>query len=134
MCKRKVIMLMMKFSKTWRQFCVMCYTKFFYYYYNDNEVIMYKCTSRLWSNYWSFSHSIQWPYQEFYGIQPNTKAQLNNEFIISIKKGGKKAETMRFSTEHRADVLTEALVSTSMAVCQWQKCMEQRALWPLDLS
>ncbi|XP_071508513.1 dnaJ homolog subfamily C member 13-like [Diadema antillarum] len=51
----------------------------------------------------------QWPYKEFFGIAPNTKAQLNNEFIISIKKGGKKQETMRFSTEHRPDVITEAL-------------------------
>ncbi|XP_041474110.1 dnaJ homolog subfamily C member 13-like isoform X1 [Lytechinus variegatus] len=51
----------------------------------------------------------QWPYSDFYGIAPNTKAQLNNEFIITVRKGGKKGETMRFSTEHRADIISEAL-------------------------
>ncbi|XP_070570129.1 dnaJ homolog subfamily C member 13-like isoform X2 [Ptychodera flava] len=50
----------------------------------------------------------QWKYTEFCSIAPNVKAQTNTEFIITFKKG-KKNETMRFSTEHRADVLTEAL-------------------------
>ncbi len=39
---------------------------------------------------------------------PNFKAQSNNEFLINIKKG-KKADTMRFSSDHRADILTESL-------------------------
>ncbi|KAK7507621.1 hypothetical protein BaRGS_00001556 [Batillaria attramentaria] len=51
----------------------------------------------------------QWPYSEFVGIVPNVKAPANNEFIITMKKGGKKTESMRFSTDHRADLLTEAL-------------------------
>ncbi|XP_077997979.1 dnaJ homolog subfamily C member 13-like [Glandiceps talaboti] len=50
----------------------------------------------------------QWRYSEFCNISPNIKAQTNTEFIITFKKG-KKNETMRFSTEHRSDVLTEAL-------------------------
>ena len=44
------------------------------------------------------------------GISPNTKAPTTSEFLINVRKG-KKQETMRFSTEHRADVLTEGLVS-----------------------
>ncbi|KAJ8321004.1 hypothetical protein KUTeg_002591 [Tegillarca granosa] len=51
----------------------------------------------------------KWPYSEFVGIAPNVKAPTNNEFIISMKKGPKKVETMKFSTDHRADLLTEAL-------------------------
>ncbi|KAK7111432.1 hypothetical protein V1264_011066 [Littorina saxatilis] len=51
----------------------------------------------------------QWPYSEFVGIIPNVKAPANNEFIITMKKGGKKTESMKFSTDHRADLLTEAL-------------------------
>lgn len=39
---------------------------------------------------------------------PNLKAQGNNEFVINIKKG-KKVENMRFSSDHRADILTESL-------------------------
>ncbi|XP_072047448.1 dnaJ homolog subfamily C member 13-like isoform X2 [Amphiura filiformis] len=50
----------------------------------------------------------QWGYNDFMGISPNTKAPTTSEFLINVRKG-KKQETMRFSTEHRADVLTEAL-------------------------
>ncbi len=50
----------------------------------------------------------KWPYNEFSGIVPNFKAQGNNEFLINIKKG-KKADNMRFSCDHRADILTECL-------------------------
>lgn len=51
----------------------------------------------------------QWLYSEFMGIIPNTKVQGNsNEFTITFKKG-KKLDTMRFSSEHRSDILTEAL-------------------------
>ncbi|KAL8571849.1 DnaJ subfamily C member 13 [Nucella lapillus] len=51
----------------------------------------------------------QWPYNEFVSIVPNVRAPANNEFIITMKKGGKKTDTMKFSTDHRADLLTEAL-------------------------
>ncbi|XP_074640124.1 dnaJ homolog subfamily C member 13-like isoform X2 [Tubulanus polymorphus] len=49
----------------------------------------------------------QWAYSEFINIAPNTKAPANNEFLITMRR--KKVEQMRFSTDHRADVLTEAL-------------------------
>ncbi|XP_053386463.1 dnaJ homolog subfamily C member 13-like isoform X2 [Mercenaria mercenaria] len=51
----------------------------------------------------------QWPYREFYSIVPNHKAPANNEFLITMMKGPKKTDTMKFSTDHRADLLTEAL-------------------------
>ena len=50
----------------------------------------------------------QWPYEEFISIAPNTKQPQTNEFLITMRKG-KKTDTMRFSTDHRADLLTEAL-------------------------
>ncbi|ESP01914.1 hypothetical protein LOTGIDRAFT_238096, partial [Lottia gigantea] len=50
----------------------------------------------------------QWPYNEFISIVPNVKAPSNSEFIITMRKG-KKTDTMKFSTDHRADLLTEAL-------------------------
>lgn len=53
---------------------------------------------------------MQWPYSEFVKIEPNIKAPGNNEFLITMKKG-KKTDTMKFSTDHRANILTEALVS-----------------------
>lgn len=56
------------------------------------------------------SFFFQWPYEEFVGIVPNVKAPGNNEFIITMKKGPKKTDSMKFSTDHRADLLTEALV------------------------
>ena len=53
---------------------------------------------------------LQWSYDEFISIGPNLKAPTAaNEFIIAMKKNTKKTDTMRFSTEHRADLLTEAL-------------------------
>lgn len=54
--------------------------------------------------------AFQWAYNEFISIVPNTKAVNNQEFIISMKKGAKKTDSMKFSTDHRADLLTEALV------------------------
>lgn len=51
----------------------------------------------------------QWPYEEFISIVPNTKAPMNNEFMITMKKNTKKTDTMKFSSDHRADLLTEAL-------------------------
>jgi len=50
----------------------------------------------------------EWSYNEFASIVPNFKAQGNNEFIINIKKN-KKTDNMRFSSDHRADILTESL-------------------------
>ena len=35
---------------------------------------------------------------------PNVKAPSNNEFIITMKKGPKKTDSMKFSTDHRADL------------------------------
>ncbi|XP_023212063.1 dnaJ homolog subfamily C member 13-like, partial [Centruroides sculpturatus] len=49
-----------------------------------------------------------WPYNEFISIAPNLKGQISNEFLITMKKG-KKTDTMRFSSDHRPDILTEAL-------------------------
>ena len=59
---------------------------------------------------------VQWPYREFVGIIPSVKAPANNEFTITIVKGPKKTDTMKFSTDHRADLLTEALVSGSITI------------------
>lgn len=51
----------------------------------------------------------QWAYNDFCRIAPSVKA--SNELIITMKKTGasKKIQSMTFSTEHRADLLTEAL-------------------------
>ncbi|XP_039252268.2 dnaJ homolog subfamily C member 13-like isoform X1 [Styela clava] len=51
----------------------------------------------------------QWPYSDFAGILAESKSKNLNEFIISLRKTGKKNDTMRFSCDHRADVITEAL-------------------------
>ncbi|XP_064647249.1 dnaJ homolog subfamily C member 13-like isoform X1 [Lineus longissimus] len=51
----------------------------------------------------------QWPYNEVISIVPSVKSPTNNEFLITMKRGNKKVDTMKFSTDHRADVLTEAL-------------------------
>lgn len=50
----------------------------------------------------------QWPYAEFVSIAPNLKGQTSNEFIITMKRG-KKNDSMKFSSDHRSDILTEAL-------------------------
>ncbi|XP_052814797.1 dnaJ homolog subfamily C member 13-like isoform X2 [Mya arenaria] len=50
----------------------------------------------------------QWSYKEFVSITPNVRAPANNEFLISMLKG-RKTEQMKFSTDHRSDLLTEAL-------------------------
>lgn len=51
----------------------------------------------------------QWPYGEFISIVPVIKAPVNNEFHITMRKSNRKTDTMRFSTDHRPDLLTEAL-------------------------
>uniref|UniRef100_A0A8C7UW68 J domain-containing protein n=1 Tax=Oncorhynchus mykiss TaxID=8022 RepID=A0A8C7UW68_ONCMY len=51
----------------------------------------------------------QWPYGDICGITPVGKGQ-GTEFNLTFRKGsGKKSETLKFSTEHRTELLTEAL-------------------------
>ncbi|XP_015924319.1 dnaJ homolog subfamily C member 13 [Parasteatoda tepidariorum] len=50
----------------------------------------------------------QWFYSDFINITPTGKGQTGDEFIINMKKG-RKIESMKFSSEHRAEILTEAL-------------------------
>lgn len=53
----------------------------------------------------------QWMYSDFISILPAAKGQAsapNNEFIITFKKG-KKTDSMRFSSEHRPSIITEAM-------------------------
>ncbi|XP_035285629.1 dnaJ homolog subfamily C member 13-like isoform X1 [Anguilla anguilla] len=51
----------------------------------------------------------QWPYADICRIAPVGKGQ-GSEFTITFRKGaGKKSETLKFSTEHRSELLTEAL-------------------------
>uniref|UniRef100_A0A8C6Y7C7 DnaJ heat shock protein family (Hsp40) member C13 n=1 Tax=Naja naja TaxID=35670 RepID=A0A8C6Y7C7_NAJNA len=51
----------------------------------------------------------QWPYGDICSINPVGKGQ-GTEFSLTFRKGsGKKSETLKFSTEHRAELLTEAL-------------------------
>ncbi|MGH0124511.1 UNVERIFIED_CONTAM: hypothetical protein FKN15_018998 [Acipenser sinensis] len=50
-----------------------------------------------------------WPYGDICGITPVGKGQ-GTEFNLTFRKGsGKKSETLKFSTEHRTELLTEAL-------------------------
>ncbi|XP_044264022.1 dnaJ homolog subfamily C member 13 [Tribolium madens] len=51
----------------------------------------------------------RWPYSDFISLQPQKGAgNTPNEFIITMKKE-RKIDHMKFSTEHRAQLLTEAL-------------------------
>uniref|UniRef100_A0A1A8JGA7 DnaJ (Hsp40) homolog, subfamily C, member 13 n=1 Tax=Nothobranchius kuhntae TaxID=321403 RepID=A0A1A8JGA7_NOTKU len=51
----------------------------------------------------------QWPYGDICGIGPVGRGQ-GTEFSLTFRKGsGKKSETLKFSTEHRTELLTEAL-------------------------
>ncbi|XP_049787278.1 dnaJ homolog subfamily C member 13 [Schistocerca cancellata] len=52
----------------------------------------------------------RWLYNDFINVSPSVKVagQLSNEFTITMKKD-KKNDSMRFSSEHRAQLLTEAL-------------------------
>jgi DnaJ family protein C protein 13 len=52
----------------------------------------------------------QWFYSDFISVLPTLKgaSQQNNEFKITFKKD-RKNDSMTFSSEHRADLLTEAL-------------------------
>ncbi|KAH0627267.1 hypothetical protein JD844_002784 [Phrynosoma platyrhinos] len=52
---------------------------------------------------------IWWPYGDICSISPVGKGQ-GTEFNLTFRKGsGKKSETLKFSTEHRTELLTEAL-------------------------
>ena len=53
----------------------------------------------------------QWPYEEFISIVPNMKSASSTEFLINMKKKNGKTDTMKFSSDHRAEILSEALVS-----------------------
>jgi DnaJ family protein C protein 13 len=58
----------------------------------------------------TFEVTNQWFYSDFVSVLPNPKgiSQQNNEFRITFKKD-RKNDSMTFSSEHRADILTEAL-------------------------
>lgn len=55
-----------------------------------------------------FNLFFQWFYYDFISIAPTLKGQPD-EFTINMKKG-RKVESMRFASDLRADILTEALV------------------------
>ena len=65
----------------------------------------------------------QWAYNDFAGIIADTKSKNNNEFIISLKKPGKKNDTMRFSSDYRNDVITETLVR----ICEMFRTNEEQS-------
>lgn len=52
----------------------------------------------------------RWLYSDFISLQPlrTSGNAVHTEFQITMKKGGK-IDNMKFSTEHRAQLLTEAL-------------------------
>lgn len=51
----------------------------------------------------------KWEYADFINVQPTNKSQLGlHEFSITMRKE-RKVDTMKFSSEHRAHLLTEAL-------------------------
>jgi DnaJ family protein C protein 13 len=58
----------------------------------------------------SFEVTNQWFYNDFISVLPTLKgtSQQNSEFRITFKKD-RKNDSMTFSSEHRADLLTEAL-------------------------
>lgn len=51
----------------------------------------------------------KWEYSDFINVQPTNKSQLgSHEFTITVRKE-RKNDTMKFSSEHRPHLLTEAL-------------------------
>lgn len=51
----------------------------------------------------------KWEYSDFINVQPANKSQLgSHEFTITVRKD-RKNDTMKFSSEHRPHLLTEAL-------------------------
>lgn len=62
-------------------------------------------------------HDFQWPYGDICGISPVGKGQ-GTEFNLTFRKStNKRSETLKFSTEHRTELLTEALVRTNTRSC-----------------
>ncbi|KAI3379512.1 hypothetical protein SNEBB_010043 [Seison nebaliae] len=49
----------------------------------------------------------RWPYSEFIGINPSTNSP--HEFIITMRKTGRKTDSMKFTSDFRSEILTEAL-------------------------
>lgn len=70
---------------------------------------------------------VQWPYGDICGIAPAGKGQ-GTEFNLTFRKGsGKKSETLKFSTEHRTELLTEALVRDLIfSIANGFTCCEMR--------
>lgn len=58
---------------------------------------------------------MQFEYQDFVGIEPLVSRSSDTEFIIKYRKNreGRKIGDMKFASEYRAEILTEALVSNS---------------------
>lgn len=51
----------------------------------------------------------KWEYSDFISVQPAVKSPLgSHEFIITMRKE-RKVDNMKFSSEYRAHLLTEAL-------------------------
>lgn len=51
----------------------------------------------------------RWEYSDFINVQPINRSQLgSHEFTITVRKD-RKNDTMKFSSEHRSHLLTEAL-------------------------
>ena len=51
----------------------------------------------------------KWEYADFISVQPTNRNQVGlHEFSITMRKD-RKADTMKFSSEHRSYLLTEAL-------------------------
>lgn len=51
----------------------------------------------------------RWEYADFINVQPTNRNQIGlYEFSITMRKD-KKVDTMKFSSEHRSNLLTEAL-------------------------
>lgn len=51
----------------------------------------------------------RWEYSDFISVQPINRSQLGSyEFTITVRKD-RKNDTMKFSSEHRPHLLTEAL-------------------------
>ncbi|CAL4130362.1 unnamed protein product, partial [Meganyctiphanes norvegica] len=76
----------------------------------------------------------QWYYHDFIGIMPALKSigQIANEFIITMRKGGKKVDNMRFSSEHRPDIISEALIyrhNFAERIVDNMRCNGQKVHW-----
>lgn len=56
----------------------------------------------------SMEFTNQWVYANFLTIVPTLKSTVANEFCITVRRG-RKVESMRFSSEHRAAIITEVL-------------------------